>query len=75
MSYLGLKFILKEVILMSDLLTPEQMCARYKISKWTLYQWTSNDYIPYIKIRGLLRFNVDEIQDWEKRISVKVNLI
>jgi len=60
---------------MSDLLTPEQMCARYKISKWTLYQWTSNDYIPYIKIRGLLRFNVDEIQDWEKRISVKVNLI
>ena len=60
---------------MCKLLTPQQICERYHISKWTLYQWTSKGSIPYLKIRRLVRFDEQEIEKWEKTGSVKVNLI
>ncbi len=51
---------------MSKLLTPEQICERYGISKWTLYQWTSKNLIPHLKIRGMIRFVEQEIEGWEE---------
>ncbi len=50
-----------------SLLTPEQVCARYGIKKNTLYQWTSKGLIPHLKIRGLLRFDEDELKKWEQQ--------
>jgi excisionase family DNA binding protein len=60
---------------MSRLLKPEQICERYGIRISTLYQWTSRNIIPHLKIRGLVRFNEQEIEKWEETWSVKVNLI
>lgn len=60
---------------MSVLLTPEQVCNRYGISIWTLYQWTSKNLIPYLKIRGLLRFKEQDIQKWEDEGEVRVELL
>jgi len=52
---------------MSNLLTPEQVCERYGISRWTLYQWTSKHLIPYLKIRGLNRFREEDLEKWEEQ--------
>lgn len=48
------------------LLTSKQACQRYSISKYTLYKWTSNKKIPYLKIGALVRFKREELEKWEK---------
>lgn len=63
---------------MNGLLTPEQVCERYSISKWTLYQWTSKKFIPHLKIGGLVRFREQEIEEWEENklvTSARVELV
>ncbi len=56
-------------------LTPEQVCQRYSISRWTLYSWCSRGAIPFIKIRGLLRFLELDLQKWEGTSKGKIDLI
>ena len=51
---------------MCNLLTPEQVCERYGISRWTLYQWTARNLIPHLKIQGVLRFRELDIEKWEE---------
>ena len=55
----------KEII-MTRLLTPEDVCERYQIKLPTLYQWTSKNKIPHFK-RGGLRFREDELSKWEEK--------
>ena len=57
---------------MSALLTPEQVCERYGISRWTLYQWTSKNEIPHLKIRGIIRFREQDLEKWEEHNLVSV---
>lgn len=57
---------------MDNILTPEQICGRYKISRWTLYQWTSKNLIPRLKIRGLVRFREEDLKKWEEAKLVAV---
>ncbi|HAZ10803.1 MAG TPA: DNA-binding protein [Candidatus Omnitrophica bacterium] len=59
---------------MGKLLTPEEVCERYNIKRSTLYQWTSKDFIPYIKIGGLNRFREEDLERWEIN-TVKVALV
>jgi excisionase family DNA binding protein len=51
---------------MSKLLTPEEVCGRYSIKMSTLYQWTSKNLIPHLKIRGLVRFEEETLEKWER---------
>ena len=51
---------------MGNLLTPEQICERYQMKKCTLYQWTSKNVIPHLKIRGMVRFRELDIEKWEE---------
>ena len=51
---------------MTRLLTPEDVCARYRIKKSTLYQWTAKDKIPHLK-RGGLRFKEEDLDKWEEK--------
>ncbi len=60
---------------MSTLLTPEQVCGHYGISKWTLYRWTSKNLIPHLKIGGMVRFKEDVLKQWEEKGVVKTELI
>ncbi|MBF0570963.1 MAG: helix-turn-helix domain-containing protein [Candidatus Omnitrophica bacterium] len=60
---------------MSNLLTPENICQRYGVSIWTVYQWTSKSLIPHLKIRGMVRFREEDIEKWESKGAVQVNLL
>jgi excisionase family DNA binding protein len=45
-----------------------------KVKESTLYSWVHNGLIPFYKLNGLLRFDMDEIEIWikaSKRISCK----
>lgn len=51
---------------MNKLLDLEDVCQRYRISKWTLYQWTSKGLIPHLKIGGKILFREIDIEEWEQ---------
>ena len=59
---------------MGKLLTPEEVCERYSIKRSTLYQWTSRDLIPHLKIGGLIRFKEEALEKWEINTE-KVELV
>ncbi|MEW6008857.1 MAG: helix-turn-helix domain-containing protein [Candidatus Omnitrophota bacterium] len=59
---------------MGKLLTPEEVCKRYSIKISTLYQWTSKNLIPHLKIRGLIRFEEEALEKWE-RTTQQVQLV
>ncbi len=52
---------------MDRLLTVTDLCQRYGISKWTVYQWTAKELIPYLKIGGQLRFRLKDLEAWEEQ--------
>jgi excisionase family DNA binding protein len=49
------------------LLTIKELSEFLTIKVSTLYTWVHNGTIPYIKLNGLLRFDMDEIKEWIKR--------
>jgi len=56
---------------MTKLLSPQQLAETLCISIETVYAWTSQKRIPYIKMGRLVRFNMDEISKWldERRVK------
>ncbi len=62
---------------MDELLVAHDICQRYRISKWTLYQWTSKGLIPYLKVGGKILFRAKDIEKWEERSAhtLKVSLL
>lgn len=48
------------------LLTPIELCERYSISRFTVYKWASLGLIPYIKLRGSIRFRQQDLLRWEE---------
>lgn len=50
---------------MEKLLTPKEVCERYGISINTLYQWTSQNRIPHLRV-GKLLFREEDILKWEE---------
>ncbi len=58
---------------MNKLLSPQELSATLNISIETVYAWTSQKRIPYIKMGRLVRFNVDEVNKWLERQRVKVS--
>jgi excisionase family DNA binding protein len=49
------------------LLTIKELSEFLTIKVSTLYTWVHNGTIPYIKLNGLLRFDMDETKEWIKR--------
>jgi len=49
---------------MGKLLSPSQLAENLSISIETVYAWTSQKKIPYIKIGRLVRFKKDEVNQW-----------
>lgn len=48
------------------LLTVEEVAELLKVKVSTIYVWTSSRKIPFRKVGGLLRFDLDEILEWTK---------
>ena len=55
---------------MNKLLSPQELSAALNISIETVYAWTSQKRIPFIKMGRLVRFNVDEVNKWLERQRV-----
>jgi excisionase family DNA binding protein len=49
---------------MVRLLTPEELGDILGVSIHTIYQWTCNRQVPFIKIGKLIRFPEDKILAW-----------
>ena len=56
---------------MNKLLSPQELSAALNISIETVYSWTSQKRIPYIKMGRLVRFNADEVNKWLERQRVE----
>jgi len=48
------------------LLTLDDVCQRYRVSRHTVYQWTAGNFIPHLKIGGQLRFRLSDLLKWEE---------
>jgi excisionase family DNA binding protein len=63
---------------MDELLSLTDVCQRYGISKWTVYQWTSKGLIPHLKLTGVIRFREQDLKKWEESNlsgAIKTNLV
>ena len=49
------------------LVTIKEVSVFLKIKESTIYSWVNNGSLPYYKLNGLLRFDMEEIGEWVKR--------
>jgi len=49
-----------------ELLTIKEVSKFLKVKEPTLYSWVRNGAIPSYKLKGLLRFDMEEIREWIK---------
>ena len=49
---------------MDALLTPEQIAAKLGVKLSTIYQWTHQGFIPYVKLGRLVRFREADVTRW-----------
>lgn len=47
-----------------NLVTIKELSEFLKVKSSTLYSWVHSGTIPFIKLNGLLRFDMDEITKW-----------
>ncbi len=49
-----------------EFVTVKELSQFLKVKKSTLYSWVHQGLIPYHKLNGLVRFNMEEIETWIK---------
>ncbi len=50
-----------------DLLTPEELAKKWKVSRIWIYRLAQQGRIPFIRVAGkILRFHPAEIEEWLK---------
>jgi len=47
-----------------ELVTIKELSLFLKAKESTIYSWVHNRTVPYYKVNGLLRFDMDEIRAW-----------
>ena len=53
---------------MNRLLTSDEVADLLGVQKSTIYQWTHEGFIPYVKLGRCVRFRTADIEKWvEKR--------
>ena len=53
-------------------LSPQELSEYMGIAIQTIYEWTSQKKVPYIKLGRLVKFDQGEIDTWMKSQSVKM---
>ena len=46
------------------LISIKELSQFLNVKQSTLYAWVHNGTIPFYKLNGLIRFDLDDIQDW-----------
>ncbi len=49
-----------------EFVTIKELSKFLKVKESTLYSWVHNGLIPYHKLNGLVRFDMEEIETWVK---------
>ena len=49
----------------------KEVSEMLKVKKTTLYSWVSQGTIPSFKLNGIIRFDMDEIEEWVKSSKSK----
>ena len=49
-----------------NLVTIKELSEFLKVKTSTIYGWVHSGTVPFIKLNGLLRFDMDEILEWVK---------
>lgn len=49
------------------LLTAEQLAEKLKVNKATVYEWVKTNSIPYYQAGRLIRFNLNEVLQSQKK--------
>ncbi len=49
-----------------EFVTIKELSKFLKVKESTLYSWVHNGLIPYHKLNGLVRFDMEEIKTWVK---------
>jgi len=60
-----------EKLTANELLTIEEAAAFLRIPKGTIYNWTSQKRIPFIKVGRGLRFSRPALEGWLTTLEVK----
>jgi excisionase family DNA binding protein len=56
------------------LLTVKDMATRLQVKEKTIYVWASQRKIPSVKINGVIRFDLSEIEQWLQKCHVSVGV-
>ncbi len=54
---------------MDKLLKACEAAELLNVAESTIYQWTSQGFIPHVKIRNLVRFKAKDLEEWVSRLS------
>lgn len=57
----------------AELMTPQELAAYLDIRLNTVYTWTHQNMIPYVKVGRLLRFRRSDVNDWLSQRSHKAH--
>lgn len=49
------------------LLTVDEIAVQLRVSPWTVRGWCSKKYIPFLKLRGCVRFRQSDVEAWLKK--------
>jgi len=55
-----------------SLLTVKEMATRLQVKDKTIYAWASQGKIPSVKVNGVIRFDVREIEQWLQKCHVPI---
>jgi len=47
-----------------NIVTVNELSVFLKVKPKTLYQWAESKQIPYLKLNGALRFDLNDILEW-----------
>ncbi len=61
------------------LISVKELSGYLRVKESTLYSWVHTGNIPYFKLNGLLRFDMEEIEHWiqetrAKSLDIAVNV-
>jgi len=49
-----------------NFVTVKELSEFLKVKQSTLYSWVHSGTVPYYKLNGLLRFDMDDVMEWVK---------
>ncbi len=49
---------------MEDLLSPEEVAAKLKVAKITVYKWVKRGLIPHYRLEKCVRFSPKDLEKW-----------